>query len=51
MEEIGMVVDTAAAQAIRWFENALNLGPDAQSETQIRSDLHALYMRFPHLRT
>jgi tetratricopeptide (TPR) repeat protein len=50
MEEIGMVVDTAAAQAIRWFENALKLDPDEASAVQIAQDLATLYERFPHLR-
>jgi tetratricopeptide (TPR) repeat protein len=50
IEEIGMVVDTAAAQAIRWFEKCLRLGPDAQSRAQIQWDVETLYGRFPHLR-
>jgi hypothetical protein len=50
MEEMGMVVDTAAAQALRWFERALELRPDSQSRAQIKQDLQALYNRFPHLR-
>jgi tetratricopeptide (TPR) repeat protein len=50
IEEMGMVLDTAAAQAIRWFEMALQLSPDAASATQIARDLATLYERFPHLR-
>ena len=50
IEEMGMVLDTAAAQAIRWFERALQLSPDPASATQIAEDLSALYERFPHLR-
>jgi hypothetical protein len=50
IEEMGMVLDTAAAQAIRWFERALELSPDAASARQIMQGLSTLYERFPHLR-
>jgi tetratricopeptide (TPR) repeat protein len=50
MTELGMVVDTAAAQAIRWFERSLALRPDTPSRRQIMWDLDTLYKRFPHLR-
>ena len=51
VEELGMVVDTAAAQAMRWFERALQLKPDRESIVQINQDLQALYQRYPHLKT
>ena len=47
---MGMMAETAAAQAIRWFERARELKPDAQSHAQIEEDLRTLYTRFPHLR-
>jgi Flp pilus assembly protein TadD len=47
---LGMVVDTAASQAIRWFERSLLLDPDLASRKQIQWDLETLYTRFPHLR-
>ena len=50
LDEMGMVIETAAAQAIRWFERAGDLKPDAESRTQIEEDLRTLYTRFPHLR-
>jgi len=49
-EELGIVIDTAAAQAMRWFERALQLGPDRDGYRQIQQDLHVLYQRYPHLR-
>lgn len=45
-----MVVETAATQAIRWFERALALKPDPRSRAQIEADLLTLYRRFPKLR-
>lgn len=50
LDHIGLAVETAAVQAIRWFERALTLGPDRESRTQIEQDLATLYTRFPHLR-
>jgi len=50
IDRIGIAAETAAAQAIRWFEKALTLNPDSQSKAQIRSDLRTLYKRFPHLK-
>ena len=50
LDEMGMMAETAAAQAIRWFERARELKPDAESRTQIEEDLRTLYARFPHLR-
>jgi len=41
---------TQRAQAIRWFERALQFKPDAPSRAQIQWDLDTLYTRFPHLR-
>jgi len=51
LAEADMVIDTAAAQAMRWFERALQLNPDASSLAQIRQDLGTLYQRFPHLQS
>lgn len=50
LDETGLVVETAATQAMRWFERALTLKPDRQSRQQIEWDLKTLYERFPHLR-
>lgn len=50
IDRTGLTVETAAVQAIRWFENALTLNPDSQSKTQIQMDLQVLYKRFPHLK-
>lgn len=50
LDRTGLTVDTAAVQAIRWFENALTLSPDSQSKAQIQWDLQTLYERFPHLK-
>lgn len=51
LTETDMVIDTAAVHAMRWFERALRLNPDASSLMQIRQDLGALYRRFPHLKS
>jgi tetratricopeptide (TPR) repeat protein len=50
LDQAGLAIETAAAQAIRWFERALMLRPDKQSQAQIEWDLGTLYERFPHLR-
>lgn len=50
IDRTGLTVETAAVQAIRWFENALTLNPDSQSKRQIHMDLQTLYERFPHLK-
>lgn len=50
INELGMVADTAAVQAIRWFERSLELGPDVEGRAAILSHLDTLYRRFPHLR-
>jgi tetratricopeptide (TPR) repeat protein len=50
IDRTGLTVETAAVQAIRWFENALTLNPDSQSKTQLQMDLQTLYVRFPHLK-
>jgi tetratricopeptide (TPR) repeat protein len=50
LNKTGLVVETAAAQAMRWFERALMLKPDRQSRQQIEWDLQTLYERFPRLR-
>lgn len=49
LDKTGMDVDTAASQAIRWFEKTLDMKPDSQSRAQITWDLETLYKRFPHL--
>jgi tetratricopeptide (TPR) repeat protein len=49
LDKTGLIVETAAAQAMRWFERALTLKPDRQSRQQIEWDLQTLYKRFPHL--
>jgi len=50
VDRTGLAVETAAVQAIRWFEKAMTLNPDAQSRGQIQMDLLTLYKRFPHLK-
>ena len=50
LDHTGLAIDTAAAQAIRWYEKCLVLKHDAKSDAQIRWDLATLYERFPHLR-
>ena len=50
LDETGLTLDTAASQAIRWFERAFELNPHIQSKTQIQWDLETLYKRFPKLR-
>ncbi|MGQ9555651.1 MAG: tetratricopeptide repeat protein [Anaerolineae bacterium] len=47
--EVGLTVEVAACQAMRWFEHALAMHPDQKSCGQIRQDLVTLYRRFPHL--
>jgi tetratricopeptide (TPR) repeat protein len=49
IDRTGLAVDTAASQAIRWFERALTLNPDNRSRVQIQWDLATLYNRFPLL--
>ena len=50
LDRTGLAIETAAVQAIRWFERALTLGPDRESLAQIKMDLATLYKRFPHLK-
>ncbi len=50
LKKAGLTLETAVAQAIRWFERALELNPDNQSKAQIQWDLETLYQRFPKLR-
>lgn len=50
LDRTGLTVETAAVQAISWFEKALTLHADRQSQAQIQMDLQALYIRFPHLK-
>jgi tetratricopeptide (TPR) repeat protein len=50
LEKAGLTLETSVAQAIRWFERALELNPDNQSKKQIQWDLETLYQRFPKLR-
>lgn len=50
LDHIGMTVETAAIQAIRWFEKCTTLQADKESTTMINSHLNTLYSRFPHLR-
>ncbi len=50
LDHTGLAVETAAVQAIRWFEQALTLKPDGASRDLINQDLITLYQRFPHLR-
>ena len=50
LDQNNMLVETAALQAMRWFERALALGPDAESRSKIEQDLSTLYHRFPKLK-
>lgn len=50
IDRTGLTLETAAVQAIRWFENALTLNPDSQSKRQVHMDLETLYKRFPQLK-
>ena len=50
LSQTGLAIETAAVQAIRWFEKALTLNPDGQSRAQIQMDLRTLYERFPNLK-
>ncbi len=49
LDHTGLAVETAALQAIRWFERSLALKPDSEDRFQINNDLATLYKRFPHL--
>jgi tetratricopeptide (TPR) repeat protein len=50
LAKLGIDIQTAALQAIRWFERALNVKSDDASKMQIRQDLEVLYKRFPDLK-
>ena len=50
LDKAGLLMETAALQAIRWFEKALTLRPDRASREIIGQDLQTLYRRFPHLK-
>lgn len=50
LTKLGIDIDIAALQAIRWFERALALNSDNASRSQIGWDLATLYKRFPHLK-
>lgn len=47
LDHIGMTVETAALQAIRWFEKCLTLKPDRESLQLLHSHLQTLHARFP----
>ncbi len=47
LDRTGLTIEVCAIQAIRWFERALNLGPDRESRARIIQDLTTLYKRFP----
>jgi len=51
LARVGITVETAGAQAIRWFEKALALKPNREGQELIRQSLHALYRMFPDLKT
>lgn len=50
LDQNDMLLETAALQAIRWFERALVLRPDSASRTMIEQDLSTLYHRYPKLK-
>lgn len=50
IDKTGLTIESAASQAIRWFERSLLLGPDPASRKQIAYDLEVLFERFPLLR-
>lgn len=43
-------VETAASQALRWFERSLELNPNYSSRKQIKRDIEVLFWKFPHLK-
>jgi hypothetical protein len=51
LDHTGLAVETCTIQAIRWFERALNLRPDAESRTHIMQNLAAIYKEFPQFRS
>lgn len=50
LKKANLSLETAASQAIRWFEKALTLNPDRQSISAIQFFLEDLYNKFPNLR-
>lgn len=47
LDKLNITVETAAAQAIKWFNRSLELNPDPPSIQNIMPTLQALYKRFP----
>lgn len=47
LEKLGMSAETAAVQAMRWFERCLELRPDAESRAWVEQHLSTLYGRYP----
>ncbi|MBW8011204.1 MAG: hypothetical protein FVQ83_08190 [Chloroflexi bacterium] len=50
LDRTGLAVETAAVQAIRWFEHCLTMKTDLNSKNQINQHLNTLYKRFPNLK-
>ena len=49
-DKLGISIETAATQAMRWFEITLSLNPNLQGRAQIEWDIQTLYDRFPQLK-
>jgi len=50
LAKLGMAVETAAVQAMRWIERVLVMGPDSRYRAILSANLQTLWERFPHLR-
>jgi hypothetical protein len=50
LDHTGLTVETCAFQAIKWFERALQLGPDCESKNQIIQNLNIIYIEFPQFK-
>ncbi len=49
LEEAGLTIEVAAAEAKRWFQQALSLRPDTESRTLIECHLSTLCENFPQV--
>lgn len=49
LDKLGLSIEAAAAQAIRWFERSLELNPDSESAHEINQTIAVLHHRFPNL--
>jgi tetratricopeptide (TPR) repeat protein len=48
--KLGIDIQTAATRALQWFEYALSLPSDPESQERIKADIQTIHRRFPNLK-